>query len=852
MEAIGDGAQIIPAGKLRCYITGKLRPDKPEEHVRQRWARSLVEEYGYSPEDIAVEFRIRIGSKRGGIDLAVFRPGAPHRQENVYIAIEAKREDVKSTDRDEGIGQVKSYMAACSTCRHGLWVGVERFAFSRDERGTIEENVDIPRCGDDVSSVPQFSDLVPALDLNAALRRCHNYIYANQGLHKDKAFHELLRLIFAKVYDETESDGPLRFFVRTDERKSAAGQRRLLEERIGPLFDAVKDRFPYIFPANDKIELAPKVLAYIVAELQRYSLLRTQTDVKGAAYEELVGSNLRGDRGEYFTPRNVCDMAVKMVFGLYPNRKPTSLRILDTCCGTGGFLVSVVNHLRAFLIERESAKGGSASEASERVRAEVRELAARNIYGLDINPFLVQTCQMNLVMHGDGSANVFQADSLALPGEWSDANAAARAGHGRFDVVVTNPPFGSEAIVDDHHVLEQYELARSGSDQTRPTMPPEQLFVEGAWRFLKPGGVMAIVLPDSILNNPSLEFIRNWLFRRSRILASVDLPKETFADSGGVPNPSVLIVQRLTNEEIRFAAGALDPNDVFMAIPKTAGRTKRGDPVYLCTPEGQRVLDDDLKPIIDDELELVGPAFIAWKQVGPMVGRTVESFGINSRLLLGSASRRLDASFYNGAAIAGMEALERSGMDLVEVRDLTEEVFIPNRFKRNYVSAKHGIPFLQGSHVIQFRPDDVKHLSKATHGNIDRLLISEGWILITRSGTVGRVALVTEQWDGWAASEHIFRLIPNGRCPTGYLTAFLSSPLGQLQLNQQIYGAVVDELTEEHIRSIRVPMPATAAQQRAVEAISAKTIQAAKARAAAATMSEEVDREIAGLLPGLR
>jgi len=250
----------------------------------------------------------------------------------------------------------------------------------------------------------------------------------------------------------------------------------------------------------------------------------------------------------------------------------------------------------------------------ERVRLGVKDLAAQNIFGLDINPFLVQTCQMNLVMHGDGSANVFQADSLALPGEWSDSSAAAKAGHGKFDVVFTNPPFGSEAMVDDHHTLEQYELAGGGS--RRSAMPPEQLFVEGAWKFLKPGGVMAIVLPDSILNNPSLEFIRTWLFRRARIVASVDLPKETFADSGGVPNPSVLIVQRLTREEIRLAeAGALDPNEVFMAIPKTAGRTKRGDPVFFRTPDGKRVLDEDLEPIIDDELELVAPAFAAWRKV---------------------------------------------------------------------------------------------------------------------------------------------------------------------------------------------------------------------------------------------
>ncbi len=608
-----DIIQFVPAGKIRCFITGKLRPDKPEEHVRQRWARSLVEEYGYDRADIEVEFRIKIGSRSAGIDLAVFPPGAAHTQANVHIAVEAKRAEVKATDRDQGVGQLVSYMSACSRCRHGLWVASEKLAYRRLEDGTIEDDIDIPRFGDDEPIVPQFGDLVPALDLKATLHRCHNYIYANQGLQKAEAFHELVKLIFAKVYDETESSGPLRFFVRSEERRSTAGQRRLLKERILPLFDSVKDRYPYIFPEGDKIALDPKVLAYIVAELQRYSLLRTQTDVKGAAYEELVGANLRGDRGEYFTPRNVCDMAVRMVFSLYPPRKMTSVRILDTCCGTGGFLVSAINYLRAYLLDREMTKGGSLEAIEARVHDGVRELAMRNVFGLDINPFLVQTCQMNLVMHGDGSAHVYHADSLALPGEWSDQGATTNVGHGKFDVVVTNPPFGSEAVVDDPHILDQYELGTLESRELRSSMPPEQLFVEAAWKFLKPGGIMAIVLPDSILNNPSLGFIRRWLFRRTRIIASIDLPKETFADSGGVPNPSVLMVQRLTREEMKLAeAGAIEPNEIFMAIPRTAGRDKRGRPIYFRTPDGVHVLDTDLAAIVDDELPLVADEFVSW------------------------------------------------------------------------------------------------------------------------------------------------------------------------------------------------------------------------------------------------
>ena len=616
-DAADDAVQFVPAGKLRCYVTGILRRDTPEEHVRQRWARSLVEEYGYSISDIAVEFPIKMGSRSKSADLVVFHAGTPHKQENVLIVIEAKRADALPQQRQNGIEQLKSYMAACSRCQYGLWVGSEKVAFSRSAEGVIVDSIDIPRAGDDQPRVPEFVDLIPALDLKATLHRCHNYIYANQGLQKAEAFHELVKLIFAKVYDETESVGLLRFFVRSDERRSTAGQQRLARERIAPLFAAVRERYQYIFDSSDSVQLNDRVLAYIVSELQAYSLLRTQTDVKGAAYEELVGANLRGDRGEYFTPRNVCDMALSMVFSLYNSQQLTSLRILDTCCGTGGFLVSAINYYRRMLTDRETERGGSSDEVVERVNTRVRDVATRQIYGTDINPFLVQTCQMNLVMHGDGSANVFQADTLYSPGEWTDSDAAARIRHGSFDIVVTNPPFGSNALVDDPHVLDQYELSSFGGSAQRQSLPPEQLFVEAAWRFLKPSGYMAIVLPDSILNNPSLAFIRRWLLQRAKIIASIDLPKETFAESRGVPNPSLLIIQRLTEEESRLAEkGALDAYEIFMAIPKFAGIDKRGQPIYRQNADGMDLIGDGFERQRNDDLPLVAEQFQQWAKGG--------------------------------------------------------------------------------------------------------------------------------------------------------------------------------------------------------------------------------------------
>ena len=259
MSGSDNVVQLIPAGKIRCFITGALRADKPEENIRQRWARSLVEDYRYKKEDIALEFPIKMGIAKKKADIVIFKEGAARKQENIFIILEAKREDVLPRAREEGVEQLKSYMAASSTCRYGLWVGSERQGFEKSKDGTLNEGlVDIPSKGDLEPRVPLFYDLSPATELKSTFRRCHNYIYANQGLQKADAFQEMLKLIFCKVYDETESSGELRFYIRTSERRSEAGQRRVLGDRIAPLFESVKERYPYIFKQNEEIGLNNK------------------------------------------------------------------------------------------------------------------------------------------------------------------------------------------------------------------------------------------------------------------------------------------------------------------------------------------------------------------------------------------------------------------------------------------------------------------------------------------------------------------------------------------------------------------------------------------------------------------
>lgn len=414
------GVITVPVGKVLCYITRKIRRNTPEENVRQRIARSLVQEYSYRKPDIDVEFRIKVGTARPRIDLPVFYEGQPHLQENIYIAIETKKEDVKPTDKKEGIGQLKSYMAASLNCQFGMWTnGVEMLCFQKvQENGKIVINdvIDIPSRGKTIEEFekPTFAQLRPATELRAVFKRCHNYIYGNQGLPKDKAFHELLKLIFSKVRDERESK-EVRFYVTNKEMRSTTGGLKV-QARIGELFEEVKTQYPHIFKdSKERIELDPQVLAYVVGQIQPYYFLETDTDVKGEAYEEIVGANLRGDRGEFFTPRNVCSLAVEMLFSTIGEDKWKDLKIIDPACGTGGFLIAILNYIKSVFYVEELRKWGDEETAITRTNERVKSYCERSLYGIDINPLLVRATQMNEVMHGNGSGNLFGGFSSLLP-----------------------------------------------------------------------------------------------------------------------------------------------------------------------------------------------------------------------------------------------------------------------------------------------------------------------------------------------------------------------------------------------------------------------------------------------------
>lgn len=641
--------ESIPEGYVVDFLTGRLVRDTAEEYVRQNIEKALVRQFKYAPSDCQPEFRIKVGSSRKYVDIVVFAAGRPHTQENAWFLVETKKAGTSPSDKKEGISQLQSYMAASVNAEYGLWTnGDERYAFAK--RATagglqFQEIVQVPGAGqtEEEAQRPRRKDLTPATadNLLFVFRRCHNFIAGNEGLQKPDAFWELLKLIFCKIEDERSTQ--IDFYVTPTELTSATAA-VTARARIQQVFtEKVLPNYRGIFPgeAAQRLALNPNSIAYVVGQLQGYSLLESSVDVKGVAYEEVVGSNLRGDRGEFFTPRNACRMAVAML-----DPRPSE-KIMDPACGTGGFLITAMNHALETLelSERREWKDQAAGTPAEvdELHRKRGQFLSQKVFGLDLNPSLVRAAKMNMVMNNDGSGQLYQANSLANPHSWDDADARERVGLGTFDAVFTNPPFGANILITDEETLTQFDLAarwlldkdsgnwrqvqKKGVVQLQKAVPPEILFVERCVQFLKPGvGRMAMVIPNGILNNPALGYIRQWLLRNTQVLAVVDMHRDLFQPKNDTQT-SMLLVRRLSAAEAATAADQGLKYDIFMAVAESVGHDKRGAVKYRRTPQGEDVLrkrteyapsPDGIREIevvdrvVDDELPDVGEAYRRW------------------------------------------------------------------------------------------------------------------------------------------------------------------------------------------------------------------------------------------------
>lgn len=610
--------------QLVCIITGEIRRVKSQEVNLQSVALMLNEEYGFDLADMERDFIIQYTDpdtnkiKKQKVELVVFDKNKPHTQDFIIRICIVLDDNVKVTDKKKGVKPtLENAMGAVETCEFGLWANGSNYHYLQKEddvMGFDYEFIDLsdfPGEGetlDDLDRADRSTSKKPANDsLVKVFKRSHDYIYGNEGRKKD-AFWQLLNLIFCKLYDEkrkflpSEDSYRRKFWVGIKEQNTEEG-RKSVAKRIKGLFEELKGDgiFSEVFDGNETIGLTDKGLAFIAGELSKYSFLDASVDVKGMAYETIVSNTLKQEAGQFFTPRNVIKLMVEMM-------TPTENdRVLDPACGSGGFLVMVLDHVRKQITKElyPDLEGPLLTEKfnSLEVNERVRLYAEKSIFGFDFDPDLKKAARMNMVMAGDGHANIFHVNSLAYPNwehpaeiekikvaisnslhEMKDiADADESDAREKFDLIFTNPPFGAkvkvEAEIANSYFLSKYSDA------------PEVLFIEACYNYLKPKGKMAIVLPDSILGNPNNFSVRSWILDKFKVLASVDLAVEAFLPQVGV-QASLLFLQKKTELERQLSQDSEEEYEVFMAIAEKLGKDRRGNPIYLRDEDGAEILFD--------------------------------------------------------------------------------------------------------------------------------------------------------------------------------------------------------------------------------------------------------------------
>jgi type I restriction enzyme M protein len=657
-----EPAPLLAEGMITDFITGNPVKETEKEKVRQEIARQLIAEYQIAPENMETDFPVKVDGKRKKVDIAIFEGGKEHTIENLRRAIVCrplpnvgKKSVIKIRDyaqASKDLDELRGLMTANDACEWGHWTnGLERF-FLHKEKRRFEDRFtprgDWPMADGSMTTPDMHAETYvrPGEEnaLRSAFRRCHNFIHGNEGMPKDAAFWQFLYLIFAKMYDERANRGKERkFFAAADEPFTDEGRMKI-RGRINDLFKVTKKQYSF-FKDSDEITMSDRALSYMVMELQRYSFSRSDVDAKGAAYQEIVGTNLRGDRGQYFTPRRAVDLVVRILNPLEHEK------VFDPADGTGGFLVATLAHRLRQL--RAEYKRDVSDATQDSILDRLSDYAKKRVFGADFDPFLVRAATMNVLMAANVEGNIFHMDSLAFPRGHLPGNELAKkhVPFGLVDVLMTNPPFGSEIPITEAAILQNLQLAKRWSKDdhgqwleqtsTQNAVAPEILFIEQALKWLRPGGRMGIVLPNGILGNPGDEYIRRWILRNCWVLACVEVPVEAFIVEANVGIlTSLLFLKKKTDTEMDAEAqGHVKEYPIFMAVAEKAGVDRRGNPLYKRNPDGTEKLRTRVDEVkvktnghyeirkrtlveqeIDDDFPAIGDAYEAFRQKNPEPG----------------------------------------------------------------------------------------------------------------------------------------------------------------------------------------------------------------------------------------
>ncbi len=602
----------VKDNKIFAPLKNKWLVLTPEERVRQEYICRLIDYYGFTPEQMEQEIQVNNshrGQGKARADIVIWKSATDKNDESsAVIVVECKAEHI--TIREEDYFQGYNYAA---------WAGADFFVTTNLKETRVfkvvkgklpkrlEEIVDIPKA-DDLNNAKKLKELLSQTkaftrdEFSKLLFKCHNIIRNNDKLSPEAAFDEISKVLFIKIRYERDNTGT-QIFSKEEFKKLREAYDKTKSQQSLPfyqqLFERTKEDFANddLFEANDTIKIKEASFEAIVKELEIYNLSRTADDVKGIAFEKFLGKTFRGELGQFFTPRTIVDFMVSL---LDPEEGEI---ICDPCCGSGGFLIKAFEYVREKIENniqevKEQIKAQMFDESyeslSEKKRAVIDErvneyftrlnqeldtaqdnsrlknLSHDCIFGTDANPRMARTAKMNMIMHGDGHGGVHHHDGLLnVNGIFEN----------RFDVILTNPPFGSrvekslkiteaDKFADEAKI--KYYTERYGLEYTKALEQvnsnigesvlnlydsgklsglTEVLFIERCLRLLKPGGRLGIVLPEGVLNNTNLQSVRELFEGMAKIILITSIPQDVFMASGATVKPSLMFFKKFTDEE---------------------------------------------------------------------------------------------------------------------------------------------------------------------------------------------------------------------------------------------------------------------------------------------------------------
>ena len=638
---------------VNCIVRDKDIQLKPEEVVRQLYGTRLIQDYNYPATRLAFEHPVNFGRQKKNADVVILDKD---HSDSAYIIVELKKPKLK-----DGKNQLRSYCNATGA-PIGVWTNGEQIShYNRKDPNYFEEITDIPNVDQSLEDILAehftLKDLIlkdkianERKSLKEIVLEMEDEVLANAGVD---VFEEVFKLIFTKLYDEYESRGDKEFLhrsvkqqtkisirenqanyldsqeyetfktvvketldddFRTMEFRNTGQTDTELKNKIQRLFNAAKNQWPGVFPESSTFELTDSHLAICVASLQDVKLFNSDLQVVDKAFEYLINKSAKGEKGQYFTPRHVIDMCVQM---LHPKRGEY---MIDTASGSCGFPVHTIFKLTGHLFGNEEIKD------KENVL---------KVFGIDFDEKTVRIARTLNLIAGDGEANVLHLNTLDFE-RWGDRTeedikwintygrgferlAKLRGEPGKnklfnFDILMANPPFAGD--IKEVRLLHQYQLGFKANGAPQTKVGRDILFIERNLDFLKPGGRMAIVLPQGRFNNASDKHIRDFIAERARVLAVVGLHSNTFKPHTGTKT-SVLFLQKWDDELCRKAE---DDYPIFFAVSEKGGKDNSGDYIYLKDNDGRYKLDKYGHPIVDHDLhnhegELsngIAEAFIKW------------------------------------------------------------------------------------------------------------------------------------------------------------------------------------------------------------------------------------------------